>query len=134
MNNLRKTLKKGEGEIPDALSISPKLMNAINAETVKKTGAKLLTNKELGTWLKEASIVGTIGGSLLKFTESLMSGDNAGAVLSLAGGVVSILAVSNMPVLALGTAAAAIVAAVILKKKQEAKTAPLKQGGKTCIR
>ena len=114
--NLKSTLEQGVKSPQDDFSLSPQLIKSIDKETVKKTGAKLLTKEQAKSCLATAGVVGGIFGAIEKW----LDGDTKGAVLTLGCGAATTLVGLGMWGPALGVGAAAIIAAALLKKKKEA--------------
>lgn len=127
--NLKKTLNKGTKKIPENnFSIGDKLGKAIEAETIKKTGSRLLTGEKL------KSFFGGVIGKGFDAVDKWLNGDKKGAVLAFASGVVPLLWNMGMPWASLGVAVASVVAAVMLKKMEEKENNLLPYGGVQCDR
>ena len=129
MKNLKSTLKNAEqAAAASEKSLSPELITSIEKETLKKTGAKLLTKEQAKSCLVSAGVVGTIFDAFDKWLE----GDKKGGVLRLGCGLSAILTGVGMMGPAIGVGAATVIAAALLKKKKE--SALLMKGGVKCNR
>ena len=129
MKNLKSTLKGAEQAGGDSkMSLSPALIASIEKETLKKTGAKLLTKEQAKSCLASAGVVGTIFDAFGKW----LDGDKKEAVLKLGCGLSVILTSAGMVGPAIGVGAAAVIAAALLKKKKE--SAFLMKGDVKCNR